>query len=68
MVAPLENEPGALGAFGVEWAGHDFLANAKNDTIWKKVLADAEQKGISVSLAVLDGLLKKAAQKYLGLE
>src|ERR1041384_7841363 len=39
------------------WPGHDFLANAKNDTVWKKVLAQAERKGVSVSLTVLNGLL-----------
>lgn len=53
---------------GLTWQGHEFLANAKNDTVWKKVIAEAESKGASVSMTVLNGLLTKAAQKYAGLE
>jgi hypothetical protein len=52
----------------ITWQGHDFLANAKNDTIWKKVMNEAKEKGSSVSLVVLNGLLTKAAQKYAGLD
>ena len=50
------------------WKGHEFLANAKNDTLWKKVIAQAQDKGISVSLSVLDSMLSAAAKKYLGIE
>ena len=50
------------------WAGHEFLAKAKNDTIWKKVLAQAEAKGMSTSMSIIDGLLEAAAKKYVGLE
>ena len=50
------------------WSGHDFLENSRNDTVWKKVLAEARAKGTSVSFTVLNGLLTKAAQKYAGLE
>jgi hypothetical protein len=53
---------------GLTWQGHEFLANAKNDTVWKKVVAEAESKGASISMTVLNGLLMKAAQKYAGLE
>jgi hypothetical protein len=48
--------------------GHQFLANARNDTIWKKVLAQAKEKGQSVGITVLNGLLEQAAKKYAGLE
>ncbi|OBQ24531.1 MAG: hypothetical protein AN488_01385 [Anabaena sp. WA113] len=47
--------------------GHNFLDNAKNDTIWKKVMAEAKEKGTSTSFVVLNALLTKAAQKYAGL-
>jgi Hypothetical protein (DUF2513) len=53
--------------FGLTWKGHDFIDNARNDTVWKKVMADAENKGMSLSMSVLNGLLTKAAQKYMGL-
>ncbi|QYO62302.1 DUF2513 domain-containing protein [Leptolyngbya sp. 7M] len=49
------------------WQGHEFLDNARNDTIWKKVMAQAQEKGTSVSMTVLNGLLTKAAQNYFGL-
>ena len=49
------------------WEGHNFLNNAKNDTVWKKVMADAENKGMSLSMSVLNGLLTKAVEKYMGL-
>ena len=48
--------------------GHQFLANARNDTIWKKVLNQAKEKGQSVGITVLNGLLEQAAKKYAGLE
>jgi hypothetical protein len=50
------------------WDGHEFLANAKNDTIWKKVTSQAEEKGESISLFVLNQLLASATKKYLGLD
>jgi len=53
---------------GMTWDGHEFLANAKNDTVWKKVIADAEAKGSSISMTVLNGLLTQAAKKYFGLD
>lgn len=52
---------------GLTWKGHDFLDNARNDTVWKKVMSDAENKGMSLSMPVLNGLLTKAAEKYMGL-
>lgn len=53
---------------GLTMKGHQFLANARNDTIWKKVLAQAKEKGQSVGITVLNGLLEQAAKKYAGLE
>jgi hypothetical protein len=50
------------------WNGHEFLSNAKNDTVWKKVLQQAEEKGMSTSMTVINGLLEAAAKKYMGLE
>ncbi|MEB3189829.1 MAG: DUF2513 domain-containing protein [Snowella sp.] len=53
---------------GLTWEGYEFLANAKNDTIWKKVTLQAEEKGESISMFVLNQLLAAAAKKYFGLE
>ncbi len=60
--------PMAYVVLRMTWAGHEFLAKAKNDTIWKKVMAQAEEKGLSTSMAVVNGLLEAAAKKYAGLE
>ena len=48
--------------------GHEFLANARNNTVWKKVMAQAQEKGQSVGMTVLNGLLEQAAKKYAGLD
>ena len=53
---------------GLTMKGHQFLANARNDTIWKKVMSQAKEKGQSVAITVLNGLLEQAAKKYAGLE
>jgi hypothetical protein len=50
------------------WEGHEFLSKAKNDTVWKKVLQQAEEKSMSTSMTVMNGLLEAAAKKYMGLE
>ena len=36
------------------WQGHEFLANAKNDKIWKQIISQAEEKGDSISMFVLN--------------
>jgi hypothetical protein len=64
----LSRDPLAFGIYRLTWAGHDFLENARNDTIWKKVMAEAKSKGTSMTIVVLNGLLSKAAEKYAGLE
>ena len=61
-------QPEACVVMRMTWDGQEFLAKAKNDTIWKKVLAEAEEKGMSTSLVVINGLLEAAAKKYVGLD
>jgi len=62
------NEPVRCLVHRMTWAGHEFLSKAKNDTVWKKVLAQAEEKGMSASMTVINGLLEAAAKKYAGLD
>jgi hypothetical protein len=61
-------EPVGCVVMRMTWEGQEFLAKAKNDTIWKKVMAEAEKKGMSTSLTIVNGLLEKAAKKYVGLD
>lgn len=44
--------------------GHDFVANAKNPTIWKKTVDFVSGKGGDVSLAVFKGVLTRVASEY----
>ena len=68
---PLQNEQGCIVEYTVirlTMKGHDFARNAKNDTIWKKVAAEAKERGDSISMTIFNRLLGKAAEKYAGLE
>lgn len=51
-------KPVASDIIRLTWAGHEFLDNARNDTIWKKALSMIKDKSISVSFDVLTSLLK----------
>src|SRR6266446_3969993 len=53
---------------GLTMKAHEFLANTRNNTIWKKVMAEAKAKGMSTSMTVLNGLAQALAKKYAGLE
>jgi hypothetical protein len=67
-IADSSGEPVACVAMRMTWLGQEFVAKAKNDTIWKKVIAQAEEKVMSTSMSIIDGLLEAAAKKYVGLE
>lgn len=47
--------------------GHEFVRNARNDTVWKKVTAAAKEKGVSLSMHLLNSVLEKASERFLGL-
>lgn len=48
------------------WAGHEFLDNARNDTIWNKTMAMIKAKSFSVSFDILTALLKSLIRDSLG--
>ena len=62
------NVPIKFSIGGLTMKGHEFLANARNNTVWKKVMVQAQEKGQSVGMTVLNGLLEQAAKKYAGLD
>ena len=43
------------------WEGHEFLANARNDTIWNRGKKEVTKLGGSVSLEVLKAILTQIA-------
>ena len=46
--------------------GHEFLDNAKNESVWQTVKKDLGSKWGSVSFSVLQTLLNQAALKLFG--
>lgn len=64
----ISDDPVGFAITRLTWQGHDFLEHARNDTLWKKVQAEAKTKGTSVTIHILNSLLEKAAAKYAGLE
>jgi len=55
--------PGAI-VERMTWEGHEFLDNARNETVWKKVTAIVAAKGGSVSFEVLKSLVVETAKTY----
>jgi len=49
----------------VTWQGHDFLNEAKNDAVWKKVMNQVKEKGGSVSMMVLKEMVSTVFKAYL---
>lgn len=46
--------------------GHDFIADTKNPTVWKKTLDSIASKGGDVSLAVVKTVAAKIVSGYFG--
>jgi hypothetical protein len=49
------------------WEGHEFLADARNETVWATMKQRVAEKGGSVSLGVASALLAEIAKKALGI-
>jgi hypothetical protein len=49
------------------WDGHEFIANARNDTIWNKSKEKVAAAGGSVSIATMSELMGSVAKGLLGL-
>jgi hypothetical protein len=61
-----DGKPIASDIIRLTWAGHEFLDNARNDTIWNKSMATIKAKSISVSFDILTTLLKSLISNSLG--
>ena len=48
----------------ITWEGHEFIANARNETVWAKVKATVVSKGGSVSFEVLKFMVIETAKTY----
>lgn len=61
-----DGSPVALPAT-ITWAGHDFLAAVRNDTVWRKVKAVLKDRGLSLPFALLQDLALKILAAHVGL-
>lgn len=50
------------------WQGHDFIEDAKNETVWIKAKEFIKEKGGSASLSVMTEVLKSFALKHFNVE
>jgi hypothetical protein len=51
----------------ITWAGHEFLAAAKNETVWNKAKSKVLTGGVSFTLEILKEFLVQAAKDQIGL-
>ena len=49
------------------WAGHEFLDNARNDTVWNKVTSTIKNAATTASFEVLVEMLKAAVKSCVGM-
>jgi len=49
------------------WDGHEFAADARDETTWKKAMTIVQEKGGAVSLDVIKALLSHLVKAGLGL-
>jgi hypothetical protein len=58
-----EPSPSAV-AERITWDGHELIANARNETVWRKVMAVVRDKGGSISFEVLKFMVVETAKSY----
>jgi Hypothetical protein (DUF2513) len=51
----------------MSWDGHEFLDNARNESVWKDTMKIVAEKGGSVAVGLLTQLLTSVAKQHLGL-
>jgi len=49
---------------GLTWEGHEFLDDARNEAVWKRVKKAVAEKGETASFAVIKALLIKVSMNF----
>lgn len=62
------NVPIKFSISGLTMKGHEFLANARNDTVRRRGTGSGQGEGPVRRMTVLNGLFEQAAKKYSGLD
>lgn len=52
---------------GLTWEGHDFIAAANKEALWRHALDTVKDKGGALTFDVLKAVLKELAVKAIGL-
>jgi Hypothetical protein (DUF2513) len=66
---PIETQAGTSDIVikGITNEGHNFLEDARNESIWKETMGLVQEKGGSVAIAVLTQLLSSVAKQHFRL-
>lgn len=56
-----QNFPTDFRITDLTYRGHQFLANAKNDSLWKNAMTTIKSSGKTMSIAVIEAVLVKLA-------
>jgi hypothetical protein len=51
----------------ITWAGHEFIALAKNDTVWKSALEQVKKIGSAVTIGMLQTILVTIIKSQVGM-
>jgi hypothetical protein len=51
----------------LSWDGHEFLDNARNESVWKDTMKQVKEKGGGISIALLTQLLISVTKQHFGL-
>jgi len=54
-------------AFNPSWQGYEFLDSVRSDAVWKKIKAQASDKGAALPFDIAKSLALDVAKKLLGL-
>jgi hypothetical protein len=66
VTASGDRSPTALPG-AITWQGHEFLAVARNDRVWRKVKTELKDRTLSLSFALIQDLAIKYAARLAGL-
>ena len=62
-----EGQPNGTVAIRLTWKGHEFLAIAKDDSVWKRACNTIKEVGGHAGSFLLEELLKKMGKEAIGL-
>jgi Hypothetical protein (DUF2513) len=51
----------------LSWEGHEFIDNARNESVWKDTMKQVKEKGEGISIALLTQLLIAVTKQHFGL-